>query len=92
MSKYAFLVLVVSQMVYATTYKKDARPIFEKRCASCHNEMWVDKNWLDYSKAFENKDKIKLKVWKEKSMPVGQDMPQEERETIRKWVDEGAKE
>lgn len=91
--KYSIFLLAISSVANAaTTYNKDAKPIFEKRCSSCHNDMWVDKNWLDYKTAFENRLKIKQKVWVERSMPVGQEMPQEERDTLKKWVDEGGKE
>jgi uncharacterized membrane protein len=74
------------------TYTKDVKPIFERRCSQCHNANWPDKNWLDYNKAKENKDKIKIKV-KDKTMPPGNstEITEEERNIIIQWVDDGAK-
>jgi len=75
-----------------TTYTKDVQPIIEKRCSQCHNANWADKNWMDYDTAFKHRDMIKLRVQNE-SMPPGNttEMTKEERATIIKWVDGGAK-
>lgn len=84
-------ILVFSSMILANvTYHKDVRPVFEKRCAQCHNERWPDKNWMDYEKAFTNREKIKRRVesW---SMPPNGNMPKEERALVKQWVDQGAK-
>ena len=74
------------------TYTKDAKPIFQKHCSNCHNQGWVDKNWMDYDTAFKNMDKIKLRV-DNHSMPPGNttNMTKEERKTIVDWVDGGGK-
>jgi len=72
------------------TYNKDAKPIFKNRCSQCHDYV-QDKNWQKYGDAFKYKDTIKLKMIT-KEMPQGQDMPQEERDILIKWVDTGAKE
>lgn len=76
----------------SVTYTKDAKPIFEKRCSSCHNANWSDKNWMDYQTAAQNKDKIKLRV-ENQTMPPGNTtgMTKEEREKLIRWVDGGAK-
>lgn len=81
--------LLINQQVLS--FNKDILPIFKERCANCHNEAWPDKNWLDYAKAFEYKDKIKDKVYITKLMPIGQDMPDAERKDVADWVDAGAK-
>lgn len=71
------------------TYTKDTQPIFKNRCSRCHDYM-EGKNWQKYEEAFEYRNKIRYRV-STKSMPLGQDMPQEERDLIVKWVDKGAK-
>ena len=75
------------------TYDKDIKPIFEAKCAMCHHPGWADKNWLNYDIAKRDKDRIKQRVVKEKTMPPGNitDLSEEERELIGKWVDQGAK-
>ncbi len=74
------------------TYTKDIKPIFEKRCSSCHNGHTPQRNWLDYDTAYANRLKIKNKVWIEQSMPPsGISMEPEERHKISDWVDFGAK-
>jgi uncharacterized membrane protein len=76
------------------TFKKEIRPIFEKRCAQCHNARWPDKNWLDYTRAKQHADRIKMRVWIQKNMPPGNfsGMTEDERKLVRDWVDNGAKE
>lgn len=72
------------------TYTTDIKPIFKKRCSQCHDYM-EGKNWQIYKDAFSRRDKIKERI-ENKTMPMGLDMPQYERDMIIKWVDEGAKE
>jgi len=72
------------------TYTKDTKPVFNNRCSVCHDYMG-DKNWQVYANAFKYKDKIKEKILS-KEMPSGRDMPQDERDLVVRWVDEGAKE
>lgn len=86
------LILLFATNVFASdlTYTKDIKPIFKNRCSMCHDYMG-DKNWQVYSNAYEKRLLIKQKV-ASKEMPQGRDMPQEERDKIVKWVDQGAKE
>lgn len=74
------------------TYTKDIKPIFEKRCAQCHNSNWPAKNWLDYDTVKKHKDVIKLRV-ENKTMPPGNNtqMTEEERKKVIQWVKDGAK-
>lgn len=74
------------------TYTKDVKPIFQNRCAQCHNERWKSANWLDYKTAFKNRASIKRRVWLERSMPPSVSMLESERVTIKDWIDQGAKE
>lgn len=88
------LVLIVSGCSISAettpTYTKDIKPIFKNRCSQCHDYL-KDKNWQLYQDAFRHKDKIKEKML-DKTMPMGQTMPQDERDLIVKWVDMGSKE
>lgn len=84
------LLLLTVVSVVEPTYTKDAKPIFEKRCSNCHNENFADNNWLVYDQAYNKREKIKTRT-RDKTMPMGEDMPQKERDTLIKWVDTGAK-
>ena len=83
------IVLIGIALASDPTYTRDAKPIFKNRCAKCHDYI-VGKNWQNYSDAFKWKDFIKFKMIS-KEMPPGEDMPQEERDTLIRWVDTGAK-
>ena len=72
------------------SYKKDIRPIFQQRCIQCHSSGPL--NWMEYNNAFKYKDQIKRRVWDYRSMPPGGFITEEEREKIRDWVNQGAKE
>lgn len=84
------LFLISTAFASDPTYTKDIKPIFKNRCSKCHDYM-QDKNWQVYENAFKYKEVIKAKMIS-KEMPMGEDMPQEERNLIIKWVDTGAKE
>ena len=83
--------LLISLLSGDVTYSK-VQPIFKERCASCHNENWADKNWMDIKVARANADKIKLRV-EQRTMPPGNltGMTDEERELIKAWVNNGSK-
>ena len=92
--RYMLLIYLIGSVSFAdTTYIKDAKPIFEIRCASCHNTGNIGKNWLDYNDAKKNSKQIKDRVVIKKDMPIANatNMTQAERDIIKKWVDEGAK-
>ena len=76
------------------TYTKHARPIFQKNCLPCHNlnNPYNLPSWLDYKTAYDKRDKIRYRVWEIRSMPLGQNMPENERKMIKDWIDSGAKE
>ena len=76
------------------TYKKDVKPIIQNRCSICHGGTTSLPNFLDYKTAFKYRDKIRKRVYVEKSMPPGNatDITDKEREVIKNWVDNGAKE
>ena len=72
---------------------KDVAPIFEKRCYGCHaNASTGSINWSDYKTVFEMREQIYLKVVLLKSMPMYTKMPQDERNLIKLWIDQGAQE
>lgn len=85
------------------TYLGDVLPIFMGKCVRCHNnESKVSYNWLDYKKAFGDRCEIKRRVWNswkgayfKQPMPPGngseaQTITEEERKTIKAWVETGA--
>jgi mono/diheme cytochrome c family protein len=85
------------------TYMRDIVPIVMGKCVRCHNEeSKVLQNWLDYRTASADRLEIKRRVWDswrgvyfKQAMPMAngpesQSMTEEERETIRKWVESGA--
>jgi mono/diheme cytochrome c family protein len=81
----------------------DVLPIFMGKCVRCHNSQnTLMYNWLDYRTAFGDRREIKKRVWDswrgayyKQPMPAGNGaelhaMSEEERLTIRRWVEEGA--
>ena len=85
------------------TYLRDVLPIFMGKCARCHNEQTrMLQNWLEYRVAADDRWEIKRRVWDswhgvyfKQPMPTGnspesQAITDEERDTIRKWVESGA--
>jgi mono/diheme cytochrome c family protein len=85
------------------TYLGDVLPILMGKCYRCHNEqVSLTGNWLDYKTAFSDRREIKRRVWDawqgryfKQPMPAGfspelHAMTDEERLTIKHWVEAGA--
>jgi mono/diheme cytochrome c family protein len=85
------------------TYLQDVRPIFMGKCVRCHNsDNRIMYNWLDYPTALSDRKEIKKRVWDswrgsyyKQPMPAGNGaevhaMTEEERATIKRWVEAGA--
>lgn len=85
------------------TYVRDVLPIFMGKCARCHNDQAKFLyNWMDYKTARADRAEIKRRVWDswkgeyyKQPMPAGnspecQAITDEERQTIREWVEAGA--
>lgn len=68
---------------------EDVRPILEKRCVGCHASN-DGGDWSIYRIAFEKREDIYLRVVEFKNMPLYSKMPQEERNLIKEWVEQGA--
>lgn len=73
------------------TFTKDIKPIFVKRCSTCHNDGWPDKNWLDYKVVVDNSEILSLRLIKRTMPPPGWLLPDEERLIIIEWIEEGTK-
>jgi len=86
----------------APTYLRDIQPIFMGNCSRCHNEQArFIYNWLDYKTAYADRWEIRRRVWDswkgsyyKESMPIANSpesfaLTDEERKTIRNWVDSG---
>jgi mono/diheme cytochrome c family protein len=84
------------------TYLRDIQPIFMGNCSSCHNQQSrFVYNWLDYKTAYADRWEIRRRIWDswkgtyyKESMPIANSpeslaLTDEERLTIRKWVDDG---
>lgn len=82
-----FFTLMLRQ---AFTYTNDVRPIFVTNCSECHNSRGPGKNWLNYDVAYENRARIRERVWYLRDMPLGRQMAEEDRRIIKQWVDQGA--
>jgi mono/diheme cytochrome c family protein len=87
----------------APTYLRDVLPILMGKCARCHNDQSrFLQNWLDYRTASAKRWEIKRRVWDswkgayfKQPMPTGNSpeseaITEEERTTIRNWVESGA--
>lgn len=92
MAATVMFLLALESFAGEVTYTKDVKPIFQKRCESCHGVNWSDKNWMDYDTAFKFKDKIKKRT-ENNTMPPGNNtaMTTEERLVVIQWVDDGGK-
>ena len=88
------LILQMLGTTAAPTYTKDIQPIFQSRCAMCHNATSSIPNWLDYGTAYQKRAKIYDRVVKIKDMPLGNatGMTDNERALVGKWIDSGAAE
>ncbi len=86
----------------APTYLRDIQPIFMGNCSRCHNQQSrFVYDWLDYKTAYADRWEIKRRIWDswkgtyyKEAMPVANSpeslaLTDEERLTIRKWVDDG---
>lgn len=86
-----------------STYVRDVLPIVLGKCLSCHNgQTKFLPDWSDYSTAFADRVEIKRRVWDswrgryyKESMPVANSpqclaMTEEDRQTIKRWVEQGA--
>lgn len=67
---------------------KDVQPIFEKRCAGCHATL--DAYWSNYEFMYERREDIYLRVVVYRSMPLYSKMPEEERNLIKQWINQGS--
>jgi mono/diheme cytochrome c family protein len=84
------------------TYLRDIQPIFMGNCSRCHNQQTrFVYNWLDYKTAYADRWEIKRRIWDswkgsyyKEAMPIANSpeslaLTDEERLTIRNWVDDG---
>ena len=85
------------------TYLRDIQPIFMGNCSRCHNQQSrFVYNWLDYKTAYADRWEIRRRVWDswkgsyyKEAMPIANSseslaLTDEDRQTIRHWVDSGA--
>jgi mono/diheme cytochrome c family protein len=85
------------------TYLGDIQPIFMGNCSRCHNQQSrFVYNWLDYKTAYADRWEIRRRIWDswkgtyyKEAMPIAnspesQALTDEERQTILKWVNNGA--
>jgi mono/diheme cytochrome c family protein len=85
------------------TYLRDVLPILMGKCGRCHNDQThVMSNWLDYKTAAARRWEIKRRIWDswkgayfKQPMPIANSteseaITDEERTTIRNWVQSGA--
>lgn len=96
MKKYLLFFLLISctnehRQSQLEFYSKDIKPIFEKRCFPCHSGTNRLPNWGDYPTAKRYSEQIRYRVFVLRSMPIGP-ITEEERNKIRDWVDQGARE
>ena len=86
----------------APTYLRDIQPIFMGNCSRCHNQQSrFVYDWLDYKTAYADRWEIRRRIWDswkgtyyKEAMPVANSpeslaLTDEERLTIRNWVDDG---
>jgi len=75
------------------TFTNPVQNIFANKCFICHNKRSMPgKDWTKYEQAYKYRKRIYDRVIIRKDMPKGLTMTNEEREIIKKWIDQGAKE
>ncbi len=79
-------VLLLSQQL---SFETDIKPMFRQKCAHCHTKTFKTGSWLDYNNVVKNKDKIYNRVVIKKDMPRGGVMTPEQRELVKRWIEEG---
>jgi mono/diheme cytochrome c family protein len=95
-------ILAVATTHQGPTYLGDVLPIFMGNCSSCHNQQSrFVYNWLDYRTAYADRWEIRRRVWDswkgsyyKEAMPIANSpeslaLTDEQRLTIRSWVDSG---
>jgi len=88
---------------HVPTYLGDIQPIFMGNCSRCHNQQsQFVYNWLDYKTAYADRWEIRRRIWNswqgsyyKEAMPIVNSpeslaLTDEDRQTIRDWVDSGA--
>lgn len=81
-----------SQETVRTLNFNDVEPVFQKRCVGCHTTAATGTlDWSDYQTVFALKEQIYLRVVTLKNMPMYSKMPQEERDLISLWIEQGAR-
>lgn len=72
------------------TFTNDVFPINSSRCVQCHNKNSVLPDVTDYETAYDLRNEIKYKL-ETKKMPYFGKMTASERDTVLKWIEQGAK-
>ena len=77
----------------SATYTKDIKPLLAKHCIMCHNKQVMPAaNWNDYDMVFKARFKIKSRIWTQRNMPPGGGtITDKERDSIKEWIDKGAR-
>jgi hypothetical protein len=71
------------------TYITDIKPIIILYCVECHSYGSKNGNWLDYKTLKSKSAALKQRIWVKRDMPMGYDMPELKRQTIKTWIGPG---
>lgn len=75
----------------APTYTKDIRPLMAQKCFMCHGGTSRLPNFKKYDIAYTYRNKIRMRVFVNKTMPMGIPITDAQRKKFADWVDGGAK-
>ncbi len=70
------------------TYNNQIITIVRNKCIQCHNSG--EYNWMRYEQAYKYRERIVVRT-SNCGMPPGMCLSEIERDVIRRWVEEGAK-
>ena len=76
----------------APSYARDIQPIFQARCATCHNPASPPMNWLNFDTAQKKKALIYVRAVLLKDMPMNDNVTKltdDERALIGRWIQTG---
>lgn len=90
-SKVPDVPVVVKPAKTEPTYVDDIKPLFQNKCATCHNSTGPFPDWMNYELVFSKKDAIKDRIVVKKDMPLGGTLTDEERNLIKVWIEKGLK-
>jgi len=83
--------LLFSVLTSTPTYTNDIKPLFQKKCAQCHNaQVLPHLDWTKYENVFKYRESIYKRTIVIGDMPMGSTLNKAEKKLIKDWIRGGA--